>query len=77
LDLYADLGFQSFNMAIYGAPPETPGYMLSVRMVCRSNLGLPYRSDVTYFERLHWQAMVDTVPEELAAQAREKFATIR
>lgn len=73
LNLYAELGFQSFNMAIYGAPPAERDYILNLRMVCRSNLASPYRSDVTYFERLHWQAMVDTVPEELAAKAREKF----
>lgn len=74
LNLYAELGFQSFNMALYGAPPANSDYMLNLRMVCRSNLQAPYRSDATYFERLHWQAMVDTVPEELAARARLKFA---
>jgi UDPglucose--hexose-1-phosphate uridylyltransferase len=75
LGLYAELGFQSFNMAIYGAPPAYPDHMLSLRMVCRSNVQSPYRSDVTYFERLHWQAMVDTVPEKLAETARSKFAS--
>ncbi|HEY8842021.1 MAG TPA: hypothetical protein VIO80_15490 [Candidatus Dormibacteraeota bacterium] len=74
LNLYEDLGFQSFNMALYGAPPSNRDYMLNLRMVCRSNLQSPYRSDVTYFERLHWQAMVDTWPEELAEKARSKFA---
>jgi UDPglucose--hexose-1-phosphate uridylyltransferase len=73
LNLYADLGFHSFNMALYGAPPSRRDYMLHLRMVCRSNLQSPYRSDVTYFERLHWQAMVDTVPEELATRARQRF----
>ena len=74
LNLYAELGFQSFNMALYGAPPSNRDYMLNLRMVCRSNLQSAYRSDVTYFERLHWQAMVDTSPEELAEKARAKFA---
>jgi UDPglucose--hexose-1-phosphate uridylyltransferase len=77
LNIYADLGFQSFNMAIYGAPPSNRDYMLNLRMVCRSNLHAPYRSDVTYFERLHWQAMVDTSPEELAEEARRRFAPSR
>jgi UDPglucose--hexose-1-phosphate uridylyltransferase len=75
LNLYAELGFQSFNMALYGAPPSHHDYVLNLRMVCRSNLQSPYRSDVTYFERLHWQAMVDTVPEELAAKARQRFGS--
>ena len=73
LNLYAELGFQSFNMALYGSPPTNRGYMLNLRMVCRSNLESRYRSDVTYFERLHWQAMADTSPEVLAAKARPKF----
>jgi UDPglucose--hexose-1-phosphate uridylyltransferase len=74
LNLYAELGFQSFNMALYGAPPSNRDYMLNLRMVCRSNLQPAYRSDVTYFERLHWQAMVDTSPEALTLRARPKFA---
>ncbi|HLH70868.1 MAG TPA: hypothetical protein VKY90_18085 [Candidatus Dormibacteraeota bacterium] len=73
LAVYADLGAQSFNLAIYGAPPGTDGYVMSVRLVCRSNLQPLYRSDVAYFERLHWQAMVDTTPEELAERARPRF----
>lgn len=74
LNLYAELGFQSFNMALYGAPPAKRDHMLNLRIVCRSNLQAPYRSDVTYFERLHWQGMVDTSPERLAEKARPKFA---
>lgn len=71
LDLYAELGHQSFNLAIYGAPAE--GHVLSVRLVCRSNLQPLYRSDVAYYERLHWQAMVDGRPEELAERAGDRF----
>jgi UDPglucose--hexose-1-phosphate uridylyltransferase len=74
LNLYAELGLQSFNAALYGAPPSQSGYMLNLRMVARSSLQPLYRSDATYSERLHWQAMVDTVPEELAARARQQFA---
>ncbi len=74
LNLYAELGFQSFNMALYGAPPTNRDYLLNLRLLCRSNLQAPYRSDVTYFERLHWQAMVDTSPERLAAAARSRFS---
>jgi UDPglucose--hexose-1-phosphate uridylyltransferase len=74
LHLYANLGQQSFNLAIYGAPPGTEGYMLNARLVCRSNPRRLYRSDAMYSERLHWQAMVDTVPEELAQTARQWFA---
>lgn len=74
LNLYGELGFQSFNMALLGAPPSQEGYMLNLRLVCRSNLQPLYRSDVTYFERLHWQSMVDGRPEELAERARPRFS---
>jgi UDPglucose--hexose-1-phosphate uridylyltransferase len=71
LNLYAELGHQSFNLAILGAP--VAGHVLSLRLVCRSNLQPLYRSDVAYFERLHWQAMVDGSPEELAERAGDRF----
>jgi UDPglucose--hexose-1-phosphate uridylyltransferase len=73
LNLYAELGFQSFNAALYGSPPAGGDAMLNLRLVARSNLEPLYRSDATYYERLHWQAMVDSTPEELAARARERF----
>jgi galactose-1-phosphate uridylyltransferase len=71
LNLYAEMGYQSFNLGIYGAP--TAGHVLSVRLVCRSNLQPLYRSDVAYFERMHWQPMVDGTPEELAELAGDRF----
>jgi galactose-1-phosphate uridylyltransferase len=73
LNLYAELGFESFNLALYGAPPGSDGYALNLRMACRSNLKYLYRSDSTYFERLHWEAAVDISPEELAKQAGNRF----
>lgn len=73
LNLYAELGFQSFNMAIYGAPPSLPDYPLNLRLACRSNLRNGYRSDATYYERLHWEAAVDITPEELAERAGTRF----
>jgi UDPglucose--hexose-1-phosphate uridylyltransferase len=73
MNLYAELGFESFNLALYGAPPGTDGYPLNLRMACRSNLKALYRSDATYFERLHWEAAVDVSPEELAERAGNRF----
>jgi galactose-1-phosphate uridylyltransferase len=73
LHLYAELGFQSFNLALYGAPPETDGYPLNLRLICRSNVELLYRSDATWLERLHWEAATDLVPEDVAARARAYF----
>jgi galactose-1-phosphate uridylyltransferase len=73
LNLYAEMGYESFNLAIYGAPPGTAGYPLNLRMACRSNLRPLYRSDSTYLERLHWEAAVDLAPEEVAEWAGERF----
>jgi UDPglucose--hexose-1-phosphate uridylyltransferase len=71
--LYAELGYGSFNLALYGAPPGSDGYPLNLRMICRSSLAAFYRSDATWLERLHWEAAVDTSPEELAQAAGDRF----
>jgi UDPglucose--hexose-1-phosphate uridylyltransferase len=73
LSAYADMGFESFNCAIYGAPPGVKGYPLNLRLACRSNLKPFYRSDSTFLERLHWEGAVDLSPEDVAQQIRERF----
>jgi galactose-1-phosphate uridylyltransferase len=73
LGVYSDLGFQSFNLALYGAPAGTDGYPLNLRLICRSNLDTLYRSDATWLERLHWETATDIAPEELALRARRRF----
>jgi galactose-1-phosphate uridylyltransferase len=72
---YHDLNLTSFNWALYGGGP-TPGerYSLLLRIVSRSNAEPMYRSDVTYFEKLHDEAMTDLAPEDLAATLRPRFA---
>ena len=76
LNLYAEMGHQSYNLACYGLLPGT-GTPLMLRIVARSNPDTLYRSDAMYSERLHWQAMVDTSPEELATRARASFDSSR
>ena len=71
--LYAELGYGSFNLAVYGAPPGSDGYVLNLRMITRSSLAPFYRSDATWLERLHWEAALDTTPEELARAAGDRF----
>jgi galactose-1-phosphate uridylyltransferase len=73
LHAYAELGFESFNLAMYGAPPGTAHYPLNLRIACRSNLKPFYRSDSTFLERLHWEGAVDIRPEEVAGRFRERF----
>jgi len=73
LGAYADMGYESFNLAMYGAPPATAGYPLNFRIACRSNLRPFYRSDSTFLERLHWEGAVDLVPEDFAERIRDRF----
>ena len=75
LNAFADLGYESFNLAMYGAPPATPGYPLNLRIACRSNLKPFYRSDSTFLERLHWEGAVDLAPEDVADRIRDRFKT--
>lgn len=73
LSAYAELGFESFNLAVYGAPPATPGYPLNLRLACRSNLKAFYRSDSTFLERLHWEGAIDLSPEAVAERIGHRF----
>ena len=73
LSAYAEMGFESFNLAIYGAPPGTEGYPLNLRIACRSNLRAFYRSDSTFLERLHWEGAVDLRPETIAERIGGRF----
>jgi UDPglucose--hexose-1-phosphate uridylyltransferase len=75
LSAYAEIGFQSFNLAMYGAPPGSAGYPLNLRIACRSNLEPYYRSDSTFLERLHWEGAIDLPPETIAERIRERFRT--
>jgi galactose-1-phosphate uridylyltransferase len=73
LNAYAEMGFESFNLAVYGAPPESDGYPLNLRLACRSNLKPFYRSDSTLLERLHWEGAIDLPPETVAERIRDRF----
>ena len=75
LSAYAEMGFESFNLAIYGAPRGTVGYPLNLRIACRSNLKPYYRSDSTFLERLHWEGAIDMAPEAVAERVRDWFRT--
>lgn len=73
LGAYAEMGFESFNLAVYGAPPATKGYPLNLRLACRSNLKPFYRSDSTLLERLHWEGAIDLAPENVAERIGDRF----
>lgn len=75
LRIYADLDFQSFNLALYGSPPNTQGCEhLIMRIVARAYFGRQMRSDAMWSERLHMEAASDIPPEKIAALARAELA---
>ena len=71
LAVYAALGFESFNLALYGAGP---GHALSLRVVARAYFGPLLRADAMWSERLHWEAATDLAPERVAELARAAFS---
>ncbi|WP_153505486.1 hypothetical protein [Cumulibacter manganitolerans] len=74
LGTYYALNLTSFNWALTGGGPNpSDRYSVLLRMVSRSNIDSFYRSDVTYFEKLHNEAMVDVGPEDVAALVRQHF----
>jgi UDPglucose--hexose-1-phosphate uridylyltransferase len=73
LTFYAELGFTSYNMALYGAPDGGRERVMLLRMLCRSNPRPWYRSDAMWLERLHGEAAVDIWPEYVAERAGDRF----
>ena len=71
LCVYDGLGFQSFNLALYGVPGAES---LLLRIVARAYFGAAERSDAMWSERLQWEAATDLAPEDVAELARATFA---
>ncbi|WP_432557567.1 hypothetical protein [Granulicoccus sp. GXG6511] len=74
---YDALDLASFNWALYGGGPSpSSDFGLLLRIVSRANPEPVYRSDVTYFERLHAEAMIDMGPEEVAKKLAPHLAAV-
>ena len=71
LGVYDSLGFQSFNLALYGVPAAQT---LLLRIVARAYFGAAERSDAMWSERLQWEAATDLAPKHVAELARPAFA---
>jgi galactose-1-phosphate uridylyltransferase len=74
LRLYAELGFQSFNLAMHRGAAGFYEAPLVLRVVARAYFGPLQRSDVMWSERLHAEAATDVDPERIAELARGLFA---
>jgi len=75
LATYRQWNLTSFNFALFGGgpAPDHERYHVLLKVVSRSNAEPLYRSDATFFERLHDEAMIDLSPEEVAAEVRSRF----
>jgi UDPglucose--hexose-1-phosphate uridylyltransferase len=75
LAAYKDWNLASFNFGVIGGGPQAHehGHQVVLKVVSRSNPEPMYRSDATYFERLHGEAMIDLSPEEVADGVRARF----
>ena len=73
LTFYAELGFASYNLALYGTGGRRTRPDMLLRMVCRANPAPWYRSDVMWLERLHDETAVDLWPEDVADRAQGRF----
>jgi UDPglucose--hexose-1-phosphate uridylyltransferase len=75
LAAYLAWNLASFNFALIGGGPagRDSGYQVVLKVVSRSNPEPMYRSDATYFERLHGEALIDISPEEVAGGVRAVF----
>jgi UDPglucose--hexose-1-phosphate uridylyltransferase len=69
---YDSIGYNSFNLALYsGELGEGGADRVNLTMVTRTAMTPFYRSDSMHMERLHWEAVVDRTPEDVAADLRE------
>jgi UDPglucose--hexose-1-phosphate uridylyltransferase len=72
---YESIGYNSFNLALYsGMLNDSSGWRVHLAMITRTAMLPYYRSDAMYLERLHWEAAIDRLPEEIAADLRPYFA---
>lgn len=75
LSAYAGAHLSAFNFSLQGLGPDAAelGGSLVFRIVSRAPVEPYYRSDVTYFEKLASEAMIDMLPEEWAEVVSQYF----
>lgn len=75
LGTYRAWNLASFNFGVIGGGPDAArhGHRVVMKVISRSNPEPMYRSDATYFERIHGEALIDLSPEEVATAVRASF----
>jgi len=72
---YHELGVESFNLTTYSGPitGKASGVNLHMRIVSRSQPRSYYTSDVGFMECLHFERIVETLPEDVAKIMKKHF----
>jgi galactose-1-phosphate uridylyltransferase len=72
---YAAMGVESFNLTTYSGPVkgDASGFNLHMRLVSRSPPRPYYTSDVGFMEGLHFERVVESLPENVASAIRKFY----
>jgi galactose-1-phosphate uridylyltransferase len=78
LRAYNEVGVRSFNMTLFSGPEDQhlKYYSLNVKLISRPSLRRFYTSDSGFMERLHYETVVETKPEDVAQELRRGFQSI-
>jgi galactose-1-phosphate uridylyltransferase len=76
LKAYHAMGVGSFNLVTYSAPLDArpPAFPFHTKLISRPYPSGIYTNDTGFFERMYDLWIIDTLPEEIAQQARSFFA---
>jgi UDPglucose--hexose-1-phosphate uridylyltransferase len=73
---YAATGVMSLNMSFYSAPRDSEwadSFYLHARIISRPTPTQLYVNDDGFMEKMNWEPVIDTLPEELAESLRPRF----
>ncbi len=75
LQAYHAMGVGSFNLVTYSAPlgEEDPAFPFHAKLISRPFPSGVYTNDTGFFERMYDLWVIDTLPEDIARQARPFF----
>ncbi len=69
------MGVESFNLTTYSGPAKggADGFNLHMRLVSRPPPTPYYTSDIGFMEGLHFERVVETMPEDVASIMKKHF----
>jgi galactose-1-phosphate uridylyltransferase len=72
---YASMDVESFNLTTYSGPvgEDMEGFNLHMKFVSRPPPRPYYTSDIGFMEGLHFERVVETLPEDVASAVRKFF----